>query len=188
MRIIQGVLVSEDIIESKFCCDLAACEGMCCIEGDVGAPVDPMEVSDLEDYYPIFKKYMTPDGITKIEESGTFDYDMEGAFVTPLLDNEACAYVYYENNIAKCAIEKAFLNGEIDFQKPISCHLYPIRIIKLPDYEALNYHRWAVCHAACHKGKQLNLPLYRFLKEPLIRKYGELWYQELLQNIENEKP
>ena len=186
MRIIQGVLVSEDIIESQFCCDLAECEGMCCIEGDVGAPVDPMEVSDLEDYYPIFKKYMTPEGIRKIEESGTFDYDMEGAFVTPLLDNEACAFVYYENNIAKCAIEKAFLNGEIDLKKPISCHLYPIRIIKLPDYEALNYHRWAVCHAACHKGKQLNLPLYRFLKEPLIRKYGELWYQDLLQNIENE--
>ena len=117
MRIIQGVLVSEDIVESKFCCDLAECEGMCCIEGDVGAPVDPMEVSDLEDYYPIYQKYMTPEGITKIEESGTFDYDLEGAFVTPLLDNEACAYVYYENSIAKCAIEKAFLNGEIDFQK-----------------------------------------------------------------------
>lgn len=188
MRIIQGVLVSEDIVESKFCCDLAECEGMCCIEGDVGTPVDPMEVSDLEDYYPIYQKYMTPEGITKIEESVTFDYDLEGAFVTPLLDNEACAYVYYENSIAKCAIEKAFLNGEIDFQKPISCHLYPIRIINLPDYEALNYHRWAVCDAACHKGKQLNLPLYRFLKVPLIRKYGELWYQELLQNIENEKP
>jgi len=124
---------------------------------------------------------MTPEGIAKVEESGTFDYDMEGAFVTPLLSDEACAFVYYDEGIAKCAIEKAFLNGEIDFQKPISCHLYPIRIIQLPDYEALNYHRWGVCDPACHKGKQINLPLYKFLKEPLIRKYGESWYSELLK-------
>jgi hypothetical protein len=187
MKIIQGVLVSEEIIESRFCCDLTQCEGMCCIEGDVGAPLDPMEISDLEDCYPIFKKYMIPEGIDKVEESGTFDYDMEGAFVTPLLTNEACAFVYYEEGIAKCAIEKAYLNGEIEFQKPISCHLYPIRIVQLPDYEALNYHRWGVCDAACHKGKQINLPLYRFLKEPLIRKYGESWYSELVKEAEQGK-
>jgi hypothetical protein len=152
---------------------------MCCIEGDVGAPLEPEEIADLEDNYPIFNKYMTPEGVEKVEENGTFDYDMEGSFVTPLLLDESCAYVYFENDIAKCAIEKAFLNGEIDFQKPISCHLYPIRVTILPDYQALNYHRWGVCESACEKGDALKLPLYKFLKEPLIRKYGELWFNEL---------
>jgi hypothetical protein len=179
MKIIQNILVSDDIFTEHFCCDLKACCGMCCVEGDVGAPLDPLEISDLEDHYPVFKKYMTPEGIKKVDTSGTFDYDMEGAFVTPLLADESCAYVYFENNIAKCAIEKAFLNGETEFQKPISCHLYPIRVKTLPDHEALNYHRWGVCHAACEKGEALKLPLFKFLKEPLIRKYGENWYNEL---------
>jgi len=179
MKIIQNTLISEDIFTEHFCCAPPECGGMCCVEGDVGAPLEPDEISDLEDNYPIFKKYMTPEGIAKVDENGTFDYDMEGAFVTPLLDDESCAFVYFEDDTAKCAIEQAFLNGEIDFQKPISCHLYPIRIKILPDYEALNYHRWGVCHAACEKGKTLKLPLYQFLKEPLIRKYGEFWYSEL---------
>ena len=122
---------------------------------------------------------MTEEGVQKVEKDGTFDYDMEGAFVTPLLSDEACAFVYYEDGIAKCAIEKAYRNGEIDFPKPISCHLYPIRIKKLPEYEALNYHRWGVCEEACIKGEQLKLPVFRFLKEPLIRKYGEEWYRKL---------
>ena len=180
MKIIQNILVSDDLFTEQFCCDLSKCRGMCCVDGDAGAPLEPLEISDLEDYYPIFKKYMTPEGINKVEESGTFDYDMEGAFVTPLLDDESCAYVFYEGNMAKCAIEKAFINGETDFQKPISCHLYPIRVKILPDYEALNYHRWNVCQSACETGKTLKLPLYQFLNEPLIRKYGEVFYKELL--------
>jgi len=179
MKIIQNILVSDDIITRHFCCDLQNCKGLCCVEGDVGAPLEPFEISDLEENYPVFKNYMTSEGVEKIEKSGTFDYDMEGAFVTPLLENECCAFVYFEENVAKCAIEKAFLNGEIDFQKPISCHLYPIRVKILPDYEALNYHRWHVCHSGCERGKELKLPLYKFLKEPLIRKYGENWYEEL---------
>ncbi|MEG1555414.1 MAG: DUF3109 family protein [Bacteroidales bacterium] len=186
MQIIKGVLVSDDLIENHFCCDLSKCGGMCCIEGDAGAPIDPEEIADIEDNYLIFKKYMTPEGIEKIELDGSFDYDMEGSFVTPLLSDEACAYVYYEKGIAKCAIEKAFLNKEINFQKPISCHLYPIRIKKLPDYDALNYHRWFVCDPACLKGKEINLPVYKFLKEPLIRKYGEEWYHELEKAVEKK--
>ena len=179
VKIIQNVLVSDDLFNEHFCCDLDNCGGLCCMEGDAGAPLEPDEISDLEDNYPIFKKYMTPKGVEKVEENGTFDYDMEGSFVTPLLDDESCAFLFFEDNIAKCAIEKAFLNGEIDFSKPISCHLYPIRVKILPDYEALNYHRWNVCHSACKKGKSMKLPLYQFLKEPLIRKYGENWYKEL---------
>jgi len=182
MKIIQNILVSDDLFTEQFCCNLSKCRGMCCVDGDVGAPLEPLEIADLEDYYPVFQKYMTPEGVNKVEESGTFDYDMEGAFVTPLLDDESCAYVFYEDNMAKCAIEKAFLKGETDFQKPISCHLYPIRVKILPDYEALNYHRWSVCQSACENGKTLKLPLYQFLKEPLIRKYGEEWYAELKKN------
>jgi len=179
MKIIQNILISEEVCTEHFCCDLNLCNGLCCIEGDVGAPLELDEIADLEDNYPIFKKYMTQEGINKVEKDGTFDYDMEGSFVTPLLQNENCAFVYFEDKSAKCAIEKAFLNGEIDFQKPISCHLYPIRVKILPDYEALNYHRWSVCQSACEKGKTLKLPLYKFLKEPLIRKYGAQWYAEL---------
>lgn len=183
MIIVDNVLVSDDLIENHFCCDLSACQGACCIEGDTGAPLDPLEIGELEDYFPVFQKYMTEEGVRKIEEDGSFEYDFEGHFVTPLLKDEACAYIYYEDDIAKCAIEKAYLNGEIDFRKPISCQLYPIRIKVLPDYEALNYHRWIVCEQACEKGKELQIPVYRFLKEPLIRKYGEEWFERLEKSI-----
>jgi hypothetical protein len=187
MLIVKGVLVSDELIDNYFCCDLEKCQGLCCVEGDVGAPLEPLEVGELEDYFPTFKKYMTNEGVAKVEKGNTFDYDMEGNFVTPLLENEACAFVYYEDGIAKCVIEKAFLNGEIDFKKPVSCHLYPIRINILPDYEALNYHHWFVCQHACDKGKKLKLPVYRFLKEPLIRKYGNEWFEELEKAVKNRK-
>lgn len=186
MLIVDNVLVSDELIHNCFCCDISQCGGECCIEGDAGAPLAPDEVGELEDAYPIFKKYMTEEGIRRVEEGGTFDYDMEGEFVTPLLDgDEACAFVYYEDGIAKCAVEKAYLNGEIAFRKPISCHLYPIRIKQLPDYEALNYHRWFVCESACQKGAELQLPVYQFLKEPLIRKYGEEWFAKLEKEVKD---
>ena len=186
MLIVGNTLVSDELIKNCFCCDLSKCCGACCIEGDVGAPIEPDEIADMEDNYPIFKKYMTEEGVRLVDENGTFDYDMEGEFVTPLLSDEACAFIYYEDDIAKCAIEKAYLNGEIDFRKPISCHLYPIRIKKLPDYEALNYHHWEICESACELGKKEGIPAYKFLKEPLIRKYGELWYEELEQQLKTE--
>ena len=186
MLIVGNTLVSDELIKNCFCCDLSQCCGACCIEGDVGAPIEPDEIADLEDNYPIFKKYMTEEGVRLVDENGTFDYDMEGEFVTPLLSDEACAFIYYEDGIAKCAIEKAYLNGEIGFRKPISCHLYPIRIKKLPDYEALNYHHWSICESACQLGKKEGIPVYQFLKEPLIRKYGELWYEELLRELKTE--
>ena len=188
MIIIDNILVSDDLFDCQFCCDLSKCQGLCCVEGDTGAPIAPDEIADLEDNYPILKKYMSQEGVDKVETEGTFDYDMEGAFVTPLLSDERCAYAYYdEHGVAKCAIEKAFRNGEIDFQKPISCHLYPIRVNKLPDYEALNYHRWMVCEDACELGKRLHLPIFRFLKEPIIRAYGEDFYQKLEARYEDIK-
>lgn len=186
---VNGVLLSDELIEQYFCCDMEKCMGACCIEGDMGAPLDPLEISDLDENYPVFKKYMTEEGIRKIEDEGTFDYDTEGSFVTPLLSDESCAYVYYDSNgVVKCAIEKAYQQGEIDFPKPVSCHLYPIRIKQLPDYEALNYHHWLVCIPACHKGREQGIPVYRFLKEPLIRKYGPQWYEDLEKIVNNNKP
>lgn len=179
MIIIDNILVSEDLIDLNFCCNLSACRGMCCVEGDLGAPLEPLEIGDLEEAYPFFEKYLPEENIRKIEEDGLFDYDPEGNFVTPLLSDETCVFCCFENDVAKCTIEKAFLNGETDFVKPISCHLYPIRIKQLPDYEALNYHRWLVCNSACEKGDELHLPVYRFLKAPLIRKYGEEWWRKL---------
>ena len=187
MIIINNVLVSEDLIKQKFCCDLTACGGCCCVEGDAGAPLEEEEISELEDYFDIFKVYMLPEGIAKIESDGTFDYDGEGNMVTPLINECECAYIYFENNIAKCAIEKAFLNREIPFRKPISCFLYPIRITKLPDYDALNYHAWSICESARRNGMRMNLPVYQFLKMPLIEKYGRDWFKQLEDAVSQRK-
>ncbi len=180
MQIVESVLISDDLFTRHFCCDLSHCKGACCIEGDMGAPLEQSEVLDLEENYPIFKKYMLPEGIAKIEDEGTFEVDPFGDLVTPLISNALCAYAFYdENGVVKCAIEKAFLNKEIEYYKPISCHLFPIRITKLPDYLAINYFHWEVCSAAFKKGDDLQLPVYKFLKEPLIRKFGEEWYNSL---------
>ena len=184
MLVIDNILVSEEIRDIRFCCDLDKCLGACCVEGDAGAPLEEEEISLLEDDIDIIKPYMRPEGIEVIEKYGVFDYDTSGEFVTPLINDKDCVFVYYENNIAMCAIEKAYEEGKVNFQKPISCHLYPIRITKHKDFEAVNYHKWYICQTACTLGKKLELPLYKFLKEPLIRKYGEEWYGKLVEEIE----
>ncbi|MBC8485425.1 MAG: DUF3109 family protein [Bacteroidetes bacterium] len=184
MIVIDNTIVSEDIRDIRFCCDLKKCKGACCIEGDAGAPIEEEEISQLEDFIDEIKPYMTNEGIKVIESNGIFDFDEKGEYVTPLVNNRECAYVYFENGITRCAIEKAFEEGKIYFQKPVSCHLYPIRITKHKDFEAVNYHKWYICQSACTLGKDINLPLYKFLKEPLVRKYGEGWYSKLVEKIE----
>lgn len=184
MIVIDNTIISEDIRDIRFCCDLEKCKGACCIEGDAGAPIEEEEISLLEDFIDEIKPYMTNEGIKVIESNGIFDFDEKGEYVTPLINNRECAYVYFENGITRCAIEKAFEEGKIYFQKPVSCHLYPIRITKHKDFEAVNYHKWYICQSACTLGKNTNLPLYKFLKEPLIRKYGEGWYSKLVEKIE----
>jgi len=185
MLIIGDFLVSDELIDKCFCCDLSQCKGACCIEGDSGAPVAADELGDLDENYPVFKKYMTEAGVATIEELGdTFVFQGDGEFGTPLMpDNRACAFSFMEDGICKCAIEKAFLNGEIPFRKPISCYLYPVRVSKVGKYTALNYHHWDICRCACSKGKELDLPAYRFLRQPLIDAFGEAWYQELEQAV-----
>ena len=184
MLIVGNVLVSEELIDKCFCCDIEQCRGLCCVEGDMGAPVAPAEVAELEEYYPDFQKYMTEEGVAVVEDGGTFVFNGEDSFETPLMaSNDACVFAYFENGIAKCAIEKCFLNREIPFRKPISCYLYPIRVSRVGDYEALNYDHWSVCRTAVENGNRLKIPVYRFLREPLIAKYGKDWYAELEEMV-----
>lgn len=184
MIVIDETIVSEEIRNIRFYCNLALCKGACCVEGDAGAPVEEEEISILEDCIDEIKPFMRKEGIQVIENTGVYDYDSTGEYVTPLINNRDCAFVYYEKGIAACAIEKAYEEKNISFQKPISCHLYPIRITKHKDFEAVNYHKWFICQPACTHGKKLEIPLYQFLKQPLIRKYGKEWYSKLIEKIE----
>ncbi len=178
------VLVHEDIVKENFVCNLNKCKGACCLEGDSGAPLDAAELDILNEIYPKVKPFMTAKGIDTIEKNGTYVTDFEGDYTTPCVDiNKECAYVIWENGITKCAIEKAYENGAINWQKPISCHLYPIRITKYPEFDMLNYDRWSICSTACSFGDELKVHVYEFLKGPLIRKYGTEWYAELEEAV-----
>ena len=178
---IQNTLISEDILEKKFVCDLTACKGACCVEGDSGAPLEKKELKKLETVFEEVKPYLNKKGLKAIEKQGLFVVDSDGDYTTPLVAaGKECAYVIFdETNTAKCAIEMAFLDGKIKWQKPISCHLYPIRITSYKHYDAVNYHSWDICKPACSCGEKLNVPVYKFLKNPLIRKYGKSWFEEL---------
>ena len=182
---IDDKLISEDLFSEEFVCNLAKCKGICCVEGDAGAPLDEDETKILDEIYPKIKSYLRPEGIEAIEEQGTYTLDFEGDLVTPLVNNAECAYVIFdEKGYTKCAIEKAYEDGVIDWQKPISCHLYPIRITEYSNFSAINYHEWDICSDACTLGKELGVKVYQFLKKPLIRKYGEDFYQTLSEAAE----
>ena len=182
---IDDKLISEDLFSEEFVCNLAKCKGICCVEGDAGAPLDEDETKILDEIYPKIKSYLRPEGIQAIEEQGTYTLDFEGDLVTPLVNNAECAYVIFDKKgYTKCAIEKAYEDGVIDWQKPISCHLYPIRITEYSNFSAINYHEWDICSDACTLGKELGVKVYQFLKKPLIRKYGEDFYQTLSEAAE----
>jgi len=184
MIVIENTLISEHIVEKKFVCDLSQCKGECCVAGDAGAPLEESEIYILEELYPHYKEYMTEKGVKTIKKHGFFEMDNSKDILTPLVRNGMyCAYVHFDGDIAKCAIEKAYMEGKITFKKPISCHLYPVRIKTYKDIDAVNYHTWDVCHSACTNGEKLNVPVFKFLKEPLIRKYGEAWYKELEEHV-----
>jgi len=186
MILIDKTVISDDVKEQLFVCDLEKCKGACCVEGDLGAPLEKGEMETLDKIYQKVKPYLSNEGIAAIEKQGTYILDEEGDFSTPTLDGKECAYaVYDEKGILKCGIEQAYNDGKVKFKKPISCHLYPIRITKYDHYDAINYDRWHICSPACTLGSELGVPVYKFLKEPLIRKYGENWYNELVQEIED---
>ena len=182
---IDDKLISEDLFSEEFVCNLAKCKGICCVEGDAGAPLDEDETKILDEIYPKIKPYLRPEGIQAIEEQGTYTLDFEGDLVTPLVNNAECAYVIFdEKGYTKCAIEKAYEDGVIDWQKPISCHLYPIRITEYSNFSAINYHEWDICSDACTLGKELGVKVYQFLKKPLIRKKRQEFYQTLSEAAE----
>lgn len=191
MIAIKNSLVSEDLLEKEFVCNLSKCKGACCVEGDAGAPLDDREAMLLEEIYDDLKPYLRKEGIEAIEEQGTATIDeRDGEWVTPLVNDAECAYVVFENGTTYCGIEKAWKDGVVNFRKPVSCHLYPIRITEYPSYDAVNYHKWSICSDACDLGRELEMPVYKFAKDSLIRKYGKEWYEELelvAQNFLNSK-
>ena len=184
MIIIGDKLISEDIFNEKFCCDIAACVGTCCVEGDSGAPLDYEEVEILEQNYPIAREYMPEANIQAVEQQGFAVKDADNDLVTPLYNNAECAYSYQKNGITFCAYEKAFLEGRTTWRKPISCHLYPIRLAKVGIYTAIKLHKWHVCRPAFILGRKKGIPAYRFLEEPLVRRFGQEFYDELCQVVE----
>ncbi|MEA3317788.1 MAG: DUF3109 family protein [Bacteroidota bacterium] len=176
---IDDKIVSLEVIEEKFVCDIPVCKGMCCVYGDSGAPLEDGEEKEIERIYSKFKPYLRKESIKEIEKQGFSLVDSDGDLVTPLINKEECVYAYFENGIAKCAIETAYFDKKVKFRKPISCQLYPIRTKKIGEYEAINFHSWDVCKPAFKLGREKNVPVYKFLKEPLIRKYGKKWYADL---------
>lgn len=183
---IDDKLISEDIFSEEFVCNLSRCKGACCVEGDVGAPLEQEEIGILESLYDKIKPYLRSEGISALEKQGAWTTDpMDGDYVTPMVEGKECAYVIFDDKgITKCGIEKAYEEGAIDWNKPISCHLYPIRVTEYSSFTALNYHEWPICSDACELGKELKVPVYKFLRKPLIRKYGEDFYKTLSEAAE----
>ncbi|MEM6723058.1 MAG: DUF3109 family protein, partial [Bacteroidota bacterium] len=183
MIIIGEVLVSDDVVNEAFICNLNACKGACCWEGDFGAPLKEQEIQNLGDHLESILPYLDEQGRKAISRKGHYEYfEEENDHGTTLLENGRCAYLTMnELGIGVCGIEQAHRQGAIPFNKPISCHLYPIRVVEEPNsgFIALNYDRWDICSAACTLGKKEQLPVYQFLKGPLIRRFGESFYEDL---------
>ncbi|MGB5941854.1 MAG: DUF3109 family protein [Leeuwenhoekiella sp.] len=175
-------IVSEEVINKDFVCNLAACKGECCVAGEAGAPLEEAEVEKLKEIYPKVKPFLREEGIAAIEQQGTHIKTDLDELETPLVNGAECAYVTFtEQGVASCGIEDAYNAGEVDFRKPISCHLYPVRVQQYSSFAAVNYHKWPICNEACTLGKELQVPVYKFTKDALQRKFGKEWYAELEQ-------
>jgi hypothetical protein len=173
-------IVSEAILDNDFACNLSACKGACCVDGDAGAPLEAHEVKTLHVIYPKLKPYLTDEGIHAIENQGLYVTSEDGEHETPLVNGADCAYVIYDKNqTALCGIEEAYNQGDVAWKKPVSCHLYPVRVKDYSEFSAVNYHKWQICDTACSLGQSLKIPIYKFVKEALIRKFGAAWYEAL---------
>jgi hypothetical protein len=186
---IDDKLISEDIFSEEFVCNLSKCKGACCVEGDIGAPLNKEETVILDRIFEQVKPYLRKEGVEALEAQGTWVIDPnDGDYVTPMVEGRECAYVIFDDKgITKCGIEKAYEDGAVDWQKPISCHLYPIRVDEYRTFTALNYHKWDICSDACTLGRELQVPIYKFVKTPLIRKYGEEFYETLCEAADEWK-
>ena len=177
---IDDKIVSLDLLRESFACDLGACKGACCVEGNAGAPLEMEEVDTLEEEYENYRPYMTPEGIAEVERQGFMVVDADGDYTTPLVGDAECAYSYCENGVTLCAIERAWAEGKTSFRKPVSCHLYPIRVVRFSNGTVgLNYHRWDICAGARLCGQRQGIPVYRSLREPIVRRFGEEFYKAL---------
>jgi hypothetical protein len=181
--IIDNIIVSDEFINAHFSCNLSSCKGACCVAGDAGAPLEDEEIGMIEDNIDGIKPFMEEKGIAVVEKDGVFDYDETSNLVTPLVNDAECAFVVFRGKIAYCAIEQAFYAGKSDFIKPISCHLYPIRLSEKNGFTYIQYHQWSVCVPAVKKGKKEGIPLYKMLKEALIRRFGNEWYNKFIEAL-----
>lgn len=189
MIVIEDTIVSETIVQKQFVCNLNACKGACCVKGDRGAPLESEEVDIIRNSLDKIAPYMNPEFLRAIEETDIYEQDTDGDLVTTCQASGECNFVIYENGIAACSIEKAFNAGVIDFRKPVSCHLYPVRIKKYKEFTAVNYNEWSICSPACALGEELKVPVYEFLKTALIRRFGSEWYEALVataKHLEDE--
>lgn len=179
---IQQTLLSDELFEEQFICDLCKCKGECCVDGESGAPLTQDEFEQIKEILPVIWKDLSPKAQELISEQGIAYTDIDGELVTSIINGEECVFTWFDaDGVCKCAIDTAFREGRTDVQKPISCHLYPIRLTEYTDFTAVNYHRWSVCKPAVKLGRKEGLPLYRFLREPLIRRFGEEWYREVCE-------
>ena len=179
---IQQTLISDDIFEEEFICDLCRCKGQCCIDGESGAPITKEEYTEINEILPEIWDDLSPKAHELINEQGIAYTDYDGELVTSIIKGEECVFTFFdENGVCKCAIDNAYREGRISVQKPISCHLYPISSKEYEELTAVNYNRWSICEPAVDLGRKNGVPLYRFLKEPLIRKFGEDWYNEVCE-------
>lgn len=177
---IQNTLVSLDLAEEYFCCDLDKCKGACCIEGDAGAPVTLDEIAQLEEVLPEVSADMLPRAVEAVEAEGVAYPDVDSEMVTTLLDGAACAFcTFAKDGLCLCAIDKAYREGRVGWRKPASCALYPVRLKEYDCYTAVNYHRWKICRPAIENGRRLGIRLYQFLEGPLTEYFGKEWYDEL---------
>ncbi len=176
-------MISDEVVQAQFVCDLHKCKGGCCEDGDAGAPLQKEEKKILDEHFSVIKPYLTAEGLQEIERQGRYLYDREFGWVTPTVHGKICAYGFRDaQGIIKCAIEQAYYDGKMEWKKPISCHLYPIKITKTKEYTMLNYEpRETLCQPACTLGKKLKLPVYQFLKEAIVRKFGADFYTALHQ-------
>jgi hypothetical protein len=178
---IEDTIVSLDLLDQYFICDLESCRGACCVEGEEGAPVEVDEIAELEEVLPAIWNEMTEDARRIVDNQGVAYIDREGDLAVSIVNGAECVFACKERDGKwSCLVEKAFLAGKSSFRKPVSCHLYPVRVKQLSSYRAVNYHRWTVCKCAVVLGNKERLPLYRFLEEPLIRKFGQEWYNQLV--------
>ena len=185
---IDDTIISMDVIESHFICDLCKCKGECCVDGDAGAPLEKEENDDINEILPVIWDELSQEAQMLIKKQGISYEDYDGELVTSIIKGKECVFTFFDDNgVCKCVIDNAYREGRISVQKPISCHLYPIRLQKYRDFTAVNYHRWSICQPAVKFGNKEGVALYEFLKEPLIRKFGDNWYDNLCEAVEHIK-